>query len=84
MLGLFKRLVRIRGKKIEHLLNEKKKLKLKLIFCQSRTAIKEVSDSILAAKRSAIQASFEEKVNNYLESIVEFSILIKYIHDIWL
>ena len=41
-----------------------------------------MSDSILAAKKSAIQASFEEKVNNCLQSIVEFSSLIKYIHDI--
>ena len=61
---------------------KKKKLKLKLIFCRSRRMIKKMSDSIFAAKRSAIQASFEEKANNCLENIVEFSSLIKHIHDI--
>ena len=30
----------------------------------------------------AIQASFEENVNNCLENIVKFSSLIKHIHDI--
>ena len=41
-----------------------------------------MSVSVFAAKTPAIQTSFEEKVNNFLENIVEFSSLIKHIHGI--
>ena len=44
--------------------------------------IKKMSNSNYAAKRSAIQASFDDKVTNCVEDIVEFSSIIKNIHDI--
>ena len=58
------------------------KLKLRLISCRSRRTVKKMSVSVFAAKTPTIQTSFEEKVNNCLENIVEFSSLIKHIHGI--
>ena len=55
---------------------------LRLISCRSRRTVKKMSVSVFAAKTPAIQTSFEEKVNNCLENIVEFSSLIKHIHGI--